>query len=127
MLHGHPNRSELFDLKHDRGGMVDIEFAVQYLVLVQASRFAPLLDNLGNIGLLRVAADLALIEPELASAAADAYRDYRRIQHGLRLDAAPFARVPHAEVARQIEVVFSLWRAVFGTDQPTGSANPGSE
>ena len=28
-----PNRSGLFDLKHDRGGMIDIEFSVQYLVL----------------------------------------------------------------------------------------------
>ena len=28
-----PNRSGLFDVKHDRGGMIDIEFAVQYLVL----------------------------------------------------------------------------------------------
>ena len=27
---GHPNQTELFDLKHDRGGMVDIEFIVQY-------------------------------------------------------------------------------------------------
>jgi len=33
MLAAHPNRSGLFDLKHDRGGMIDIEFAVQYLVL----------------------------------------------------------------------------------------------
>jgi len=36
---GHPNPSALFDLKHDPGGMVDIEFAVQYLVL--ATRRAP--------------------------------------------------------------------------------------
>src|SRR6185369_1134213 len=33
MREGHPNRSELFDVKHDPGGMVDIEFIVQYLVL----------------------------------------------------------------------------------------------
>ena len=29
----HPNKSGLFDVKHDRGGMIDIEFSVQYLVL----------------------------------------------------------------------------------------------
>ncbi len=33
---GHPNRTELFDIKHDRGGMVDIEFIVQYWVLLHA-------------------------------------------------------------------------------------------
>ena len=34
----HPNTSGLFDVKHDRGGMIDIEFAVQYLVLAHAHR-----------------------------------------------------------------------------------------
>ena len=49
----HPNKSGLFDLKHDRGGMIDIEFAVQYLVLAHSQRaFAELTGNLGNIALL---------------------------------------------------------------------------
>src|SRR5262249_13959181 len=40
-MHGaHPNRSGLFDLKHDRGGMIDIEFAVQCLVLGHSHRHA---------------------------------------------------------------------------------------
>jgi [glutamine synthetase] adenylyltransferase / [glutamine synthetase]-adenylyl-L-tyrosine phosphorylase len=38
MHDGHPNRSALFDLKHDRGGMVDIEFIVQTLVLLHSHR-----------------------------------------------------------------------------------------
>src|SRR5690606_15940019 len=49
MHDGHPNRSELFDLKHDRGGMVDIEFIVQYLVLAHSAQHPTLQDNLGNI------------------------------------------------------------------------------
>jgi glutamate-ammonia-ligase adenylyltransferase len=118
MLQGHPNRSDRFDLKHDRGGMVDIEFAVQYLVLANAACHPELLDNLGNIALLNVAARLALIDPQLADAAAGAYRDYRRIQHGMRLDGEAFARVARPQVAAQIEVVERLWRAVFGTDAP---------
>ena len=36
MLDAHPNHSGLFDIKHDRGGMVDIEFVVQFLVLAHA-------------------------------------------------------------------------------------------
>ena len=36
MLAGHPNPTTLFDLKHDAGGMVDVEFAVQYLILAHA-------------------------------------------------------------------------------------------
>jgi putative peptidoglycan lipid II flippase len=56
MLEGHPNRSALFDVKHDPGGMVDIEFLVQYLVLAHSATHPELLDNAGNIALLARAA-----------------------------------------------------------------------
>ena len=53
MLDGHPQgRSARFDIKHDRGGMIDVEFIVQYLVLAHAPRHPALLANRGNIGLL---------------------------------------------------------------------------
>jgi glutamate-ammonia-ligase adenylyltransferase len=114
MLQGHPNPSGLFDLKHDRGGMVDIEFAVQFLVLAHSAAHPELLDNLGNIGLLKIAARLSLVQPGVALAAADAYREYRRMQHGMRLDGAAFARVERARVQPQIGAVTALWHAVFG-------------
>ncbi len=114
MLEGHPNRSELFDLKHDRGGMVDIEFVVQYLVLAHSNRHAELTANDGNIALLKVAADLGLVPRALSESVRDAYRDYRRRQHVLRLNGARFARVPHADVSAAIEATLALWRSVFG-------------
>ena len=126
MLEGHPNSSGLFDLKHDRGGMVDIEFVVQFLVLAEAGRHPELLANLGNIGLLKIAARLGLIEPQLALEAADIYREYRRIQHVMRLDGAEFARVEPVQNAGRIEVVGRLWRAVFGTDDPNPRPSPAS-
>jgi glutamate-ammonia-ligase adenylyltransferase len=116
MLDGHPNRSGLFDLKHDRGGMVDIEFIVQYLVLARSRAHYELTGNLGNIALLQMAGALGLIPRELAQAAADAYREYRRLQHALRLNGAEFARVEHAAVAPHIAATRALWRAVFGRD-----------
>ena len=80
----HPNRSGLFDVKHDRGGMIDIEFAVQYLVLAHAApRIAELTANLGNIALLGMAADHGLIDAALAERCRDAYREFRRLQHAL--------------------------------------------
>ncbi len=45
MHDGHPNDSELFDIKHDSGGMVDIEFIVQYLVLAYAHLYPQLTGN----------------------------------------------------------------------------------
>jgi [glutamine synthetase] adenylyltransferase / [glutamine synthetase]-adenylyl-L-tyrosine phosphorylase len=123
MHEGHPNRSELFDVKHDRGGMIDIEFVVQYLVLAHSHRHAELVANLGNIALLSIMAGLGLVPVALAEQVRAAYRDYRRLQHRLRLNGARYARVPHGEVAPHIEATRALWQAVFG---PYGGAAAGA-
>jgi glutamate-ammonia-ligase adenylyltransferase len=122
MLEGHANRSGRFDLKHDRGGMVDIEFTVQYLVLAHAHRHAALLANRGNIGLLAIAGALGLVDAALARDCAAAYRRYRRLQHGLRLNGQEHARVEGTLVAAEIASVRALWRAVLGTDAPQAPA-----
>jgi glutamate-ammonia-ligase adenylyltransferase len=114
MLEGHPNPTTLFDVKHDRGGMVDIEFIVQYLVLRYARKHAELLRNAGNIALLQMAGEFGLIDASLAREVADAYRDFRRIQHRLRLNGAERARLPREEVAQRAAAVMRLWSAVFG-------------
>jgi len=110
---GHPNRSQDFDLKHDVGGMVDIEFISQFLVLAHSSSHPQLLDNVGNIALLQRAADAGLVDAALAIASADAYRRYRSLQHGLRLNEARYARVTPEEVAREAQAVRALWAQVF--------------
>ncbi|HET9043113.1 MAG TPA: bifunctional [glutamate--ammonia ligase]-adenylyl-L-tyrosine phosphorylase/[glutamate--ammonia-ligase] adenylyltransferase [Burkholderiales bacterium] len=115
MLDAHPNRSDLFDLKHDRGGMVDIEFIVQHLVLAHSREHYELTGNLGNIALLHMAGALGLVPAGLAQHVADAYRDYRRLQHRLRLNGAEFARVERASVAVHVEATLGLWQAVFGS------------
>ncbi len=119
---GHAGRTALFDLKHDTGGMVDIEFIVQYLILAHAHAAPALTRNAGNIALLRMAADLRLLPPALADDVADAYRMYRRAQHQVRLTGAPHARVdPEAHVARR-RAVAALWGHVFGSvREPTGA------
>jgi glutamate-ammonia-ligase adenylyltransferase len=109
----HPNRSQLFDLKHDAGGMIDIEFAVQYLVLAHAHRFPALTKNLGNIALLKMAADFGLVSLETAEKARNAYREFRRLQHTLRLNGAQYARVPPEQVAAHRAAVQSLTRELF--------------
>jgi [glutamine synthetase] adenylyltransferase / [glutamine synthetase]-adenylyl-L-tyrosine phosphorylase len=114
MHEAHPNRSGLFDVKHDRGGMIDIEFAVQYLVLAHSQRFPDLTGNLGNIALLAMAAGHGLIDAALAERSRVAYREYRRLQHGLRLNGAQFARVPQERVAEHAAAVRELWTAVLG-------------
>jgi glutamate-ammonia-ligase adenylyltransferase len=114
MDQAHPNRSGLFDLKHGRGGMIDIEFVVQYLVLAQASAHVGLRANSGNIALLHESARIGLIDPTIAAAAADAYRSLRRRQHTVRLNGAEFARVPFETVAEEATAGRALWAAVLG-------------
>jgi glutamate-ammonia-ligase adenylyltransferase len=114
MHEGHPNRSERFDLKHDQGGMVDIEFIVQYLVLAHAAVHPELLDNVGNIALLGRAARAGLIDDGLATEVADAYRRLRQQQHQLRLNDASYARVAPQELAAERAAVRALWAAVLG-------------
>jgi glutamate-ammonia-ligase adenylyltransferase len=114
MAAGHPNPTRLFDLKHDAGGMVDVEFAVQFLVLAYAHEHATLTRNAGNIALLRMAGELSLVPALLALAAADAYRDYRRLQHQIRLTGAPHARVDPDTQADRRAAVAALWTRVFG-------------
>jgi glutamate-ammonia-ligase adenylyltransferase len=114
MHDAHPNPSGLFDVKHDAGGMIDLEFVVQYLVLAHAHRHARLTGNLGNIALLGMAGELGLIPAELARRAQDAYREFRRVQHALRLGGAQYARVPLEQLAEHAHAVRALWATVFG-------------
>ena len=105
--------AQRFDLKHDRGGLIDVEFIVQYLVLGHAHDHPQLVGNLGNIALLGIAGELGLIPVELASRVRDAYREYRRLQHGFRLNSSK-ALLPPATIAEQILAVNTLWLQVFG-------------
>jgi glutamate-ammonia-ligase adenylyltransferase len=114
ILDAHPNSSGCFDLKHDRGGIIDVEFIVQYLVLGCAHRHAGLTGNIGNLALLKLAGRLGLIPESQALAAHDAYREFRRRQHRLRLAGEKYARVPREEIAAEAQAVLALWRSVFG-------------
>jgi glutamate-ammonia-ligase adenylyltransferase len=115
MYDAHAGKSGLFDLKHDPGGLIDVEFVVQYLVLGHSWQFHELTGNKGNIALLAMAAARGLIPTELAETVRNAYRDYRRLQHGLRLNNQP-GRVDPATVADKAAAVRELWKHVFNTD-----------
>lgn len=112
---GHPNHSDLFDLKHDQGGMVDIEFITQFLVLAHAHTHPILLNNLGNIALLGLAANAKLIDVSLSEQVVAAYRHYRKRQHSLRLQAQTWARVPPEQHEADRNAVRQLWEVVIGS------------
>lgn len=102
-----------FDVKHSPGGMVDAEFAVQYLVLGHGGTHPELLDNVGNIALLIQAEQGGLLPAGVGQAAADAYRELRRVQHQARLDEKP-TQVEASEMVTESQAILALWQAVFG-------------
>ncbi len=112
MLDAHRNDSDLFDLKQDRGGMVDIEFIVQFLVLAHAHKHPELTKNSGNIALLTRAAELNLIAKEIAQAVCDIYRAERALQHKLRLNNESASRISKDQIS--VEPVLTLWQKLLG-------------
>ena len=114
MHDAHRNTSDLFDLKHDAGGIIDVEFLVQYLVLAYAHQHPQLADNVGNLALLMRAGELGLIAPDAALQVRDAYRELRRQQHRLRMQGMDKARIAPEEMSAHIKAVTDLWQAVLG-------------
>ncbi|RQO54723.1 bifunctional [glutamate--ammonia ligase]-adenylyl-L-tyrosine phosphorylase/[glutamate--ammonia-ligase] adenylyltransferase [Paucibacter sp. KBW04] len=113
----HPVRAGKFDIKHSPGGMMDAEFALQYLVLAHAGAHPELIGNLGVIALLQRAEAAGLLPEGVGHQAADAYRELRRAQHRARLDEQPTAVDLEAIASLGLEpqraAVLALWRAVF--------------
>ncbi|MDR2874579.1 MAG: bifunctional [glutamate--ammonia ligase]-adenylyl-L-tyrosine phosphorylase/[glutamate--ammonia-ligase] adenylyltransferase [Methylobacillus sp.] len=115
MHEGHPNKSDLFDIKHDSGGIVDVEFIVQYLVLAHARQHPELTLNHGNIALLGYAGKLGLIPADLAKNVANAYREFRRHQHASRLQGETRqTRIAHENASEKVAAVRALWELVLG-------------
>lgn len=110
-----PVKQDLFDVKHSEGGMMDAEFAVQFLVLAHAASHPQLQDDLGNIALLRMAESFGLLPAGVGVNAANAYRELRRVQHKARLDEQSTAL--DADTAAPLQphrdAVVALWQAVF--------------
>jgi glutamate-ammonia-ligase adenylyltransferase len=92
---------------------VDAEFAVQYLVLLHTAAHPELADNVGNIALLQRAEKVGLLPAGVGQAAANAYRDMRRVQHRARLNEEP-TDLPLPELAAERDAVLTLWRVVMG-------------
>lgn len=109
----HAVRGEQFDVKHSPGGMVDIEFVVQFLVLSESVHHPELRSNVGNIALLQRAQACGLLPAPMGDNAALAYRMLRQIQHRARLNEEP-TQVDMSVVVAERDAGLALWKAVFG-------------
>ncbi|MBP5946013.1 MULTISPECIES: bifunctional [glutamate--ammonia ligase]-adenylyl-L-tyrosine phosphorylase/[glutamate--ammonia-ligase] adenylyltransferase [unclassified Pseudomonas] len=98
-----------FDLKQDAGGIVDIEFMVQYAALAWSQSHPPLLRWTDNIRILEELEHEGLMPAEDASLLREAYKAYRSAAHrqALQKDAGVIAGDQFAEERRQ---VLRIWK-----------------
>lgn len=115
MRSGNNTPPDVFDVKHSPGGMVDVEFAVQYLVLGWGCQYPQLWANLGNIALLQRAEQCGLLPPPLGTQAADAYRSLRHLQHQARLNEEP-TQWAADRLANERNAGLALWQHLFLSD-----------
>ena len=111
-------RAGEFDLKHDPGGIGDIEFLAQYWVLRWAQGREPLCAYSDTIRQLESVGSAALVEHAVIDLLVDAYRRYRRTVHRLSLEELPAITeaAPFADLRSRVSAVWD--RVMTGADAP---------
>ncbi|MCC2638930.1 MAG: bifunctional glutamine-synthetase adenylyltransferase/deadenyltransferase [Moraxellaceae bacterium] len=109
-------KAQGFDLKQDRGGIVDIEFMVQYGVLAWAHETPELTRYPDNVRILEGLAHHGLLPSDAAAGLRDAYLQYRARGHRLAL-ANREAKVQDDEFQPERALVVHWWTTLLG--EPT--------
>jgi glutamate-ammonia-ligase adenylyltransferase len=102
----------VFDLKQDPGAMVDIEFLVQYLVLLNSHRHPGLLKWTDNVRLLQALIETGVMDAYTAHLLKHAYLIYRAAAHQLSLQEKP-AKVPREKFDLLQQRVTEIWQTFF--------------
>ncbi len=101
----------LFDLKQDAGGIVDIEFMVQYAALAWSAQHPSLLRYTDNIRILEGLEQVGLMPAADAHLLREVYKAYRSAAHrqALQNEAGTVAGDQFADERRQ---VMRIWQAL---------------
>lgn len=105
-------RAKRFHLKQDAGGIVDIEFLVQYSVLAWSKQLPELSRWSDNIRILECLQETDRLSTDDALQLAEAYKAYRSSGHRLVLQSLP-AQVGGDEFVQQRDNVTRIWRTFF--------------
>ena len=117
MIAAHGSRDDSsVNLKQDRGGIVDIEFMVQYCVLCWAADCPELADFTDNIRILQALGRNALLDEERVEQLIGAYRRFLATEHQLKLtESGPL--IDPAELADERRGVSEIWEELLGAAQ----------
>ncbi|WP_027965771.1 bifunctional [glutamate--ammonia ligase]-adenylyl-L-tyrosine phosphorylase/[glutamate--ammonia-ligase] adenylyltransferase [Halomonas halocynthiae] len=105
----------MFDLKHDAGGMVDIEFVCQFAVLAMAHETPELLEWSDNMRILDTLEASGRLLPSEADGLRDAYLACRSGAHRASLIGQP-AQGDVAAFAAHREAVAALWHKLLASE-----------
>ena len=101
-----------FFIKQDRGGIVDIEFMVQYAALAWANRHPEVVRFSDNIRILENLATVGLLEPKKVNALTEAYKTYRATGHRLALQQLP-AELSASALSDYRSQVSAIWQELM--------------
>jgi glutamate-ammonia-ligase adenylyltransferase len=104
----------VFDLKQGFGGIADIEFIVQFGVLVSAAKHCEITRWTDTVRLLESLRTIHFLEPEQADRLRRAYCDYRGRVHRLALQEMP-ASVSSSEFTEHRTAVQAVWKQIIET------------
>ena len=108
--------SPLFDQKQDKGGIADIEFMVQYIVLWKSAKFDELTTDTDNFRILERVERLGLLEAAQASQLREAYLDFRREVHKLALLENKAQTTLNESLAHHRDNVIEIWCELMAAD-----------
>lgn len=103
---------EQFNIKTDRGGITDIEFIAQYLVLAHAPFQTSLTLWSDNVRIFDVMAESAVISLNEAEQLKTCYVDLRNKIHHLNLLGLP-SIVSHTEFAKERAFIQTIWKRLL--------------
>ncbi|GHE22169.1 bifunctional [glutamate--ammonia ligase]-adenylyl-L-tyrosine phosphorylase/[glutamate--ammonia-ligase] adenylyltransferase [Halomonas urumqiensis] len=107
---------ETFDLKHDPGGMVDIEFLCQYAVLSMANDTPELLEWSDNMRILETLEATERLPAEECQRLRDAYLALRSAAHRASLTRDP-SRGRDADFQAHRQAVIDAWQRLLSPDE----------
>ena len=101
-----------FHLKQGVGGIVDIEFMVQYAVLTWSHRVPELARWSDNVRILEALGQEGLFEQQECEALTQAYLIYRSAAHQLSLQQQP-GTAPEGSFVQERAAVRAKWQQLF--------------
>jgi len=104
-----------FHLKQGSGGIVDIEFMVQFAVLAEASAHPDLTRWTDNIRILDALTQCGVLAADEAEVLREAYKDYRSAGHRLQLQQQSDS-APAEDFAARRAAVLRVWQRLFGPE-----------